>query len=442
MERMSFLAPGCTPFQTTTANMIHSGMRILAICFTALILGQALSCVSERGHTPPNVIYICMEDMMPSFGCYGDTLAVTPSIDDFARQSVLFGDVHCQVALCTPSRTSILTGIRPSTSRIVTIDDDWQKMLPGATSLPRHFRNNGYYTSLAGKVHDYRCGGMDSAYVKTFDIHGLSDNGLALAALKDAASQELPFFLAIGYSQAHDPWTPGAPASLKHDPDDFSPLGRSSTYKNRQYDEDGIRRLVRDYYGEVTEADSLVGDLLREIRNLGLFDRSVILVGCMDHGYNFGYRGRWGKGNCYDNETRVPLLVRVPGNKNNGSSSPGLVELVDIYPTLVELCGLPDPPQLLEGTSFRPLLEDPGREWKRAVFTHRAYGVEIVGIKTKEYTLIDFAGDSILLFDRIRDPLNLVDIAGENPAIVREMMAIRDEGWRGAIGDNLKTRPQ
>ena len=194
---MRFLAPECTPLQTTMANMIHSGMRILAGCFTALILGQALSCVGDRGHPPFNVIYICMEDMMPSLGCYDDSLAVTPSIDDFARQSVLFEDVHCQVALCTPSRTSILTGIRPSTSRIVTIGDDWQKVLPGVTSLPRHFRNNGYYTSLAGKVHDYRCGGMDSAYVTTFDIHGLSNNDLALAALNDAASQELPFFLAI-----------------------------------------------------------------------------------------------------------------------------------------------------------------------------------------------------------------------------------------------------
>ena len=186
--------------------------------------------------------------------------------------------------------------------------------------------------------------------------------------------------------------------------------------------------------------DSLVGELLREIRNLGLFERSVILVGCMDRGYNFGYRGRWGKGNCYDNETRVPLLVRVPGNKSNGSRSPGLVELVDIYPTLVELCGLPDPPQVLEGTSFRTLLEDPGMSWKTAVFSHRAYGVEIVGVKTREYTLIDFAGDSIQLFDRIRDPLNLVDIAPRNPDIVREMMVIREKGWPGATGNNLKPR--
>jgi arylsulfatase A-like enzyme len=155
----------------------------------------------------------------------------------------------------------------------------------------------------------------------------------------------------------------------------------------------------------------------------------------MDHGYDFGYRGHWGKGNCYDNETGVPLLVRVPGNKNNGKESAGLVELVDIYPTLVDLCGLTSPPQPLEGTSFKPLLEDPSRAWKQAVFSHRAYDVNIVGVKTGNYTLIDFAGDSIQLFDRLNDPLNLVDISRENPTIVREMMAIRNRGWQKAFND-------
>ncbi len=414
--------------------IIGRSMKLSAICSALLTLNLATSCAGDQNREPYNVIYICMEDMMPSFGCYGDSIAITPSIDAFAQESVLFEDVHCQVALCTPSRTSILTGIRPSTSKIVTIEDDWQQMLPGVTSLPRHFRNNGYYTCLAGKIHDYRCGGMDSAYVKTYDIHGLMNNDLALEAIENAASQELPFFLAIGYSHTHDPWMPGESARSRYDPGQFSAAGRSPVYKNELYDDLGIRRLVRDYYGEITEVDSLVGDVLLRIRELGLDDQSVILVGSMDHGYNFGYRGRWGKGNCYDNETRVPLLVRVPGNRNNGRQSPALVELVDIYPTLVELCGLPPSPQTLEGTSFVPLLEDPERDWKEAVFTHRAYDVRIIGVKTREYTLIDFAGDSIQLFDRRKDPLNLEDISGQNPDVVGEMMAIRNKGWQHAFG--------
>lgn len=394
------------------------------------ILSGGISCTDGNFRPSPNVIYISVEDMMPNWGCYGDSVAFTPNLDAFAKEAVLFDDAHCQVALCTPSRTSILTGIRPSTSGIVKIDDDWQKMLPNAVSLPRHFKNNGYHTVIAGKIHDYRCGGMDSAYVTEFDIHGMSDNELAIKAIDNAVSQNKPFFLALGYSQAHDPWTPSDWAKSKYSLNQFSAEGRTPEYNKKTYDENGIKELVQNYYGEITDVDSLIGEVLAKIKSLGLFDNTIILIGAMDHGYNFGYRGRWGKGNCYDNETRVPLLVRVPNNPNNGKKTPALVELVDIYPTLAELCGLPQPPQLLEGTSFKPLLENPGLTWKKAVFSHRAYSKGIVGVKTKDYSFIDFEGDSVQLFDRHNDPLNLVDIAAQYPEIVTQMQALVDAGWK------------
>ena len=382
----------------------------------------------------PNVLFISIEDAMPSFGCYGDPIAHTPQIDRFAAESVLFEDVHCQVALCTPSRSSLLTGIRPSTSGLVKIDDDWQAALPQARSLPRHFREHGYYTALAGKIHDYRCGGMDSAYVQVYDHHGVETNELPLQALEDAAAQEdRPFFLAVGYSQAHDPWTPTDGARRHYRPDQFSAAGRAAIYKKEEYDEEAIKALQRDYYGEITDVDSLIGDLLTRAQALGLYENTIILVGAMDHGYNFGYRGRWGKGNNFDNETRVPLLIRLPGNPRNGERADGLVELVDLYPTLTDLCDLPPPPQALEGYSLRGLLYDPTRPWKKAAFTHRAYAVDIVGVKTKEYTLIDYRGDSLQLFARIADPNNLVNIAGGHPAIVEELTAIHKAGWREAL---------
>lgn len=380
-----------------------------------------------------NVIYLCIEDAMPSFGCYGDTIAFTPNIDKFAQEAVLFEDVHCQVALCTPSRTSILTGIRPSTSGIVKIDDDWQKKLPNAVSLPRHFRDNGYHTVIAGKIHDYRCGGMDSAYVKEFDIRGINDNEGAFQAIENAVAQDKPFFLAIGYSQAHDPWTPSDWAKSKYSPNQFSVAGRTTEYKNKTYDENGVKELIRNYYGEITDVDRLIGEILSRIESLKLLDNSIIIIGALDHGFNFGYRGKWGKGNCYDNETQVPLLIRLPGNKNKGSRTKALVELVDIYPTIVDLCDLPEPRQKLEGTSMKKLLAHPAQKWKEAVFTHRAYDVDIVGVKTKQYNLIDFAGDSVQLFDRIKDPLNLVNISAQKPQVVEEMMKIRNAGWQAVI---------
>lgn len=422
----------------TVAQLRFNLNRIKPIIYRSLLLlclGLAQSCQSKEKEKVElyNIIFISMEDMWPTLGCYGDTLAHSPNLDQFARESVLFEDVHCQVSLCTPSRTSILTGIRPSTSGIVAIDDDWQSILPEATSLPRHFRNHGYYTALAGKIHDIRSGGSDSAYSRVYEEHGVDNNSLPLQALEDMVQQDQPFFLAIGYSQAHDPWTPTQTGKNQYSTDQFSAKGRASNYQGKEYDQQGIRELVHNYYGEVADVDSLIGDVLKKIQSLGLKNNSIILIGAFDHGYNLGYRNSWGKGNCYDNETMVPMMVRVPGTKQNGQRSPALVELVDIYPTLVDLCQLPLPSQQLEGLSFLPLLENPEQTWKKAAFNHRAYAVDIVGVKTKRYNLIDFAGDSVQLFDRKADPLNLVNIAQNHPEVVREMKVIQKEGWEGAM---------
>lgn len=405
----------------------------MRVYIVLVLIGIGWSCSPK----PPkfNVLYISIEDVMPSFGCYGDSIAYTPHLDSFSRESVLFEDVHCQVALCTPSRTSILTGIRPSTSGIVKIDDPWRAILPNAVSLPRHFRDHGYYTSIAGKIHDYRSGETDSAYIKTIDIHGLKSNERAYEALEDALGQPHPFFLAIGYSQAHDPWTPSEEAQSHYSIDQFSAKGRASMYKKKPYDAAGIKELQRKYYGEVTEVDSLIGGVLERIRKNGLYENTIILIGAMDHGYNLGHRNRFGKGNAYDNETRVPLWVRVPGNTNNGSRAAGIVELVDIYPTLVDVCQLPLPKQELEGYSFVPLLKDPSLPWKKAAFVHRAYAVDIVGVKTKSFNLIDFAGDSVQLFDRKKDPNNLRNIAAENSEVVHMLQRIKRGGWRNALPD-------
>ncbi|WP_083925241.1 sulfatase-like hydrolase/transferase [Flexithrix dorotheae] len=395
----------------------------------------ALSCAEKTAEKapPPNVIYICMEDMMPSFGCYGDTIAYTPEIDKFSKEAILFKDVHCQVALCTPSRTSVLTGIRPSTSGIVKIDDDWQKILPNAVSLPRHFKDNGYHTVIAGKIHDYRCGGMDSAYTKEFDIHGIEGNELPFKAIEEVKNQDKPFFLAIGYSQAHDPWKPNPSAESHYSNDQFSAENKHPVYKKQTYDVEGIKNLQKKYYGEITEVDSLVGGVLSKIKALGLDKNSIIIVGAMDHGYSFGNHGHWGKGNNYDDETQVPLLVSLPNHSVKDVEVNGLVELVDIYPTLIDLCGLPNPTQSLEGLSFKQLLFEPKKAWKKAAFVHRAYAKDIVGIKTKAYTFIDFAGDSVELFDRVKDPLNLNNIAEANPEIVQQLQIIKNKGWEKAL---------
>lgn len=381
----------------------------------------------------PNVLYISIEDLSPRLGCYGDTLVKSPHIDQFAKESVLFKDVHCQVALCTPSRTSILTGIRPSTSGIVKIDDDWKKVLPHATSLPRHFRNNGYFTYRVGKIADPRSGGLDDAWNIAKEEWGVASNEVPLKAMQEVFDQNKPFFLAIGYKQTHDPWNPSQKSLQKYDWNNISIHGKGRSYKKEKMSEEEAQELAHRYYADITDVDSLVGGLIRFIKTKKYYQNTIILVGVMDHGYSLGHHNKWGKGGLYDTQTQVPLLIRVPGNQANGNQTAGLIELVDLYPTLNDLCNLPAPPQQLEGHSFKKLLFQPQTPWKKAVFTHRAYGVQNIAVKTREYGFLSFENGTFELYNRKTDPLNLNDIAEENPQIVQEMQHILAGGWKNTV---------
>lgn len=406
----------------------------MKIDFTVLsVLGMAapiFGCQFSTETTEKyNVLYISMEDMYPYLNCYGHDFMHTPNLDAFAEESVTFLDAHCQVALCTPSRTSILTGIRPSTSGIVKINDNWQEILLDAISLPRHFRNNGYFTYKLGKISDPRNGGMDNAWNIAHEEWGIKTNEMVYPALDTLNSIDKPFFMAIGYSQTHDPWDPASHCLNEYSPDEIPDPGPHRIYKGDTLTDQQTYRLAMKYYAEITEVDSLIGGLLERFKSLDFYDNTLIIIGALDHGYSLGYQEHWGKGNNYDTETRVPLFIRIPGNKTNGQKTKELIELVDIYPSLIDLCSLPDPPQELEGYSLRELLHDPGKQWKKAVFTHRAYHVDDRGLKTKDYNLILRKNQDPMLFDRNNDPENRKDISESHFELVDSLTSLMDEGW-------------
>jgi arylsulfatase A-like enzyme len=404
--------------------------------FLGMAAGGAAAILSDRGVAAKrryNVLYVCMEDLSPYLGCYGHRIVKSPNLDAFAKDSVMLADCHCQVALCTPSRTSILTGVRPCTSGIVKIDDDWRKVLPDTVSLPRHFRDNGYYTHHVGKIYDPRCGGMDDAWTVSQEEWGVTGNVQAYAAMEKAAGQAKPFFVAIGYKQTHEPWNPTEESLAQYPMEAMRPEGTHRVYKGRELSESEVLELTRKYFASITDVDRLVGGVLDKAEELGVYENSIIVVGAMDHGYSLGENGRWGKTRTYDTETQVPLFIRVPGNASNGKEARGLTELVDVYRTLVDLCGLPRPVQRLEGASMRELLEEPEREWKKAAFSHQAYNVNTVGMKTRKYTLISHSDGEVELFDRVRDPKNSVDVSEERPEVVEKLMTALRAGWQEAV---------
>ncbi|MEM7574904.1 MAG: sulfatase-like hydrolase/transferase [Bacteroidota bacterium] len=400
---------------------------IRAYSLASVVALLLFSCISQREElTPPHIIYISVDDLGPFLGCYNYPLVQTPHLDAFAQSSLRFANAHCQVALCTPSRTSILTGIRPTKSGILQIDDDWQSVLPQAVSLPRHLRNHGYHTQAIGKIYDQRCGGMDSAFVQD-DSRRLTSNRGVLSALDTLAQSKQPHFLAIGYSQPHTPWEPPAHFQARYKLPDIDLSNSSPSFRGDSLDDQQHRQKMLDYYATITEVDSLIGQVLGHIEQLKLTDRSIIIVGSLDHGFSLGWRGKWGKGNNYDPETQVPLFIRVPQQGSLGEVSHEPVELLDLYPTVLDYCNLPPPPQPLDGSSWRPIIEAPQKQHRQAAFSQRAYHPDDFGIKTHTHTLVYRETSGVQLFDRINDPLNLTDLSSQQPKIIDSLLQLRQE---------------
>ena len=453
-----------------------------------------------------NVLFLAVDDLRPLLGCYGDKVALTPNIDRLAKRGIVFNRAYCQQAVCGPSRLSLMTGRRPDTTRVWDLKTHFREALPDVVTLPQHFKNHGYITRSIGKI--YHGGGKASRdkpswskaaihaevrdpKVRYASVVNLKGNGLkrsaaesadvadnvyidgivcdqSMKALRGLQQEGKPFFLAVGFRKPHLPfcapkkyWELYAreeiplPLSSMH-PELAPELAVRSWKELEGYSDipaDGnvtvekVRQLRHGYYACISYVDALVGRLLDELRTLRLEENTVI---CLwgDHGFHLGEQGLWTKANNYELSTRVPLILSVPGQENPGSRTDALVELVDVYPTLVEACRL-SAAKGLEGTSLMPLLSRPERSWKRAVFSqyprsrtghrHRGHG-DIMGyaVRTKNYRYVQWrdwkTGKTLTreLYDQRRDPLEMQNIAGfeSQAVVVQRLEKILAGGWR------------
>ena len=185
---------------------------------------------------------------------------------------------------------------------------------------------------------------------------------------------------------------------------------------------DGHARTLRHaYYASVSYVDAQVGKVLEELELLGLADRTIVVV-WGDHGWHLGDHTIWGKHTTFERALRSVLIVRTPGMPDPGTATDGLVETLDLYPTLADLCGLPAPPGLT-GSSLAPLLEDPARPGKNGAF---GYWRNRTTLRTDRYRITEYSGDedpAVELFDHQNDPLETVNVAAEHPEIVEKLLA-------------------
>jgi iduronate 2-sulfatase len=421
----------------------------VAIALTGCASTKNARSKSNRQSKRPNVLYFTADDLGARLGVYGNPHVHTPHADAFAKESLLFERCYCQCAICGASRISILTGVRPEKSHIFGLTEQWRQRLPDATSLVRLFRDSGYRTYGVGKINDPRNGRLDDAWtVDETTEGGVADASQPLEMLRRVANDSaLPFFLAVGTRQPHCPWTP-SPQSLAtytNDPVPVEAPGRqmdaSCGYPDQPLTESRAQYFTELHYADITDVDAMFGAVMRKADELGLLDNTIVIFWSGDHGYSLGENGVWGKWTNYDVVTRIPLLMKVPGMRTAGKRTPALVEAVDMYPTLVELCGLPSPPQHLDGVSFVPLFSEPQRPWKTAAFNVSApYGAESA-MKTGRYDFIlDGGSGETEVYDLTRDPMETHNLAASSPQL-RETLRRKFEAGPDAAKPAANARP-
>ncbi len=441
--------------------------------FAILVSSFGILASSLVAEQRPNVLLLMADDLAASLSCYGHPQAKTPNLDALAKRSVLFSRAYCQFPHCNPSRASMMSGLRPNTTRVTNNEDNLYKNIPEVLTLPHHFRNNGYATARCGKI--FHLGvptgleSMDdpqawdfgtpfkselpyppkresSAKIKSGKKQGLGwqeipgdddqlvDGNFAKTAIEWLGKREKdkPFFLAVGFHRPHLPLVapakyfdlyplesitlPEAPADDEADIPEPARNGAVPGYALTTTPEQR-RAAICAYLACVSYVDAQAGRLLDAIKQMGLDDNTIIVF-TSDHGWHLGEHGLWHKRSLFEECARVPFIMHTPGMKTGGQQSKGLIELLDVYPTLCELCGVPAP-QEVQGLSLRPLLNDPSATIHEGAFTQarRGANAEFWGrtIRTARWrcTEWDEGNSGIELYDHDKDPQEYTNLASD-----------------------------
>jgi uncharacterized sulfatase len=434
------------------------GFPILRVAL-AWLLGVA---GASAANAKPNVLFIAVDDMNNNLGCYGHPLVKSPNIDRLARRGVRFDRAYCQFPLCSPSRTSIMTGRRPDVTQVYDLQKHFRTVLPSVVTLSQLFMTNGYHAARVGKIYHYGnpgqigTDGLDDAASWNERVnpkgrdkaeeHLLTNHtpkrglGSSLSFLRAEGADEeqtdgilatetirllesnrdRPFFLGAGFYRPHCPYI--APKKYF----DFYPLERvkvpsgpwdyltnapppalSSTQPHPWFGATSrqAREALQAYWAAISFVDAQVGRILDALDRLGLTERTIVVF-WSDHGYHVGEHGLWMKQSTFENSARVPLIIAAPGRKARGAACGRTVELLDLYPTLADLCGLSEPPGL-QGRSLRPLLDNPRARWDKPAFTQVWRGTfpgHSIRTERYRYTEWDNGRKGAQLYDYAKDP--------------------------------------
>ena len=475
--------------------MIHK-LNLLTFCIFLAFLLACQRAEKDKVVSKPNILFIAVDDLRPELGSYGAKHIKSPAIDKLASESIVFERAYCNIPVCGASRASLLSGIRPGRHRFIGFSTRLDEDYPGVTSMPKHFKNNGYKTISNGKVYHHADDDADAwdevwrpkgqftgrDYVLAENIRldkaegtrgypyekaevldsTYKDGKTALKSITDLRKLKKsgqPFFLAVGFLKPHLPFNAPAEYWGMYDPSQiklpenylqpettpreaFHNFGELRSYsgvpKSGPVSDELAIKLIHGYYACVSYTDAQIGKLLHELEVLGL-DKNTIVILWGDHGWNLGDHALWCKHCNFESSLHVPMILKVPG-KTNGQRSKDISEFIDIYPTLSDLAGLPLP-EHLDGQSLVGTIQGEARPNDYAISKFHD-GVTIV---KGNYFYTEFLGDddeakASMLFDHATDPLELDNLAEKEAlaSTVDELHTLLRANWGDEFFVNKK----
>jgi len=450
-------------------NPIKSPLDRFEVALLAFLL-SIVSSFNSSAQTAdrPNVLLIVADDLRDTLGCYGNQAVQTPNIDLLAARGVRFDRAYVQYTVCNPSRSSFLTGLRPDQTHVLDNTTLLRDRLPDVVTWPQLLRQNGWYTAALGKI--FHLGNRRDAKeaarwsdlakswneAQAFDTtpagkivegRNLTDGSLRWCQWGMTAGgdddqpdgqtareairlidklQDRPWLIATGFHRPHDPFIaptkyfdryPLGEIKLYRDPAGLMPapplavgFGDFGIAFNKFTDKERAE-FQRAYYAGVSFMDAQVGRLLDALDSRKLWDKTIVIfIG--DHGYHLGERGWWNKNTLFERSCRTPLIIAAPAMKPGVAR--GLVEFIDLFPTVADLCGVAPPPGLA-GQSLRQLLDDPSRPGKPAAFTLVTRGPRQRGdsVRTDRWRYTEWSDGASELYDHGADPEEVRNLAGE-----------------------------
>jgi len=444
-----------------------------------------------------NVLLIISDDLNNRLGCYGDTLAKSPNLDKLAKRGMTFNRAYCQFPLCNPSRASFMTGRRPDATKVHENATHFRQNLPDAVTMSQLFRNAGYFVMRIGKIYHYGVPGQigtsglddEKSWDKFYNPIGRDKKeedlltnytpkkkavgapsalGAALAwhasesgddthtdgigateAIKVLEQKrDKPFFLAVGFYRPHVPWI--APKSyfnqfaldkikMPVEPKNVRSGVPTTAFAinppNYGLNDEECRNSIRAYYASVAYMDAQVGRLLEAMDRLNLWDDTIVIF-ISDHGWLLGEHGCWQKMHLFEESARVPMIIAAPNSKAPGKSCDRVCELIDIYPTVADLCGvkLAHP---VDGMSLKKHLDDPTLPFKKGAYTQvtrggpKKDGIMGYSVRTERwrYNEWDEGKKGAELYDHQTDPKehkNLADDATYKKVIEQMKVLLRE----------------